>query len=97
MSCTRIGYLISKFLKDQLDTNKVRVQDAITGLRAASIRPEANLMTWKFIKNNWNELFRRYGTGLSFARLISDVATKFNTQEHLNDVCLILPFLSSFI
>ena len=89
MACTRNAYLISRFLIDQLDANKVRVQDSLTGLRAAAVRPEANLITWVFIKNNWGELFKRYGSGLSFARLIADVATKFNTKEHLQDVRII--------
>jgi hypothetical protein len=60
MSCTRIGYLISRFLNDQLDKNKVRVQDALTGLRSAAIRPDSSLKTWNFVKDNWNELFSRY-------------------------------------
>ncbi len=59
MSCTRIGYLISRFLNDQLNTSKVRIQDTLTGLRAAATKAESNLKTWTFVKNNWNELFSR--------------------------------------
>ena len=59
MSCTRIGFLISRFLNDQLDKNKVRVQDSLSGLRSAATKAEGNLVTWNFVKNNWDELFSR--------------------------------------
>ena len=59
MACTRIGYLISRFLNDQLNTSKVRIQDTLTGLRAAASKAEGNLKTWTFVKDNWNELFSR--------------------------------------
>ena len=59
MSCTRISWLISKFLNDQLNTSIVRNQDALSGLRAASSRAEANLKTWNFIRDNWDILFSR--------------------------------------
>ena len=32
------------------------------------------------------KIYCRYGTGLSFARLITDVTSKFNTQALLDDV-----------
>ena len=66
MACTRIGYLLSRFLYDQLDKNKVRVQDSLSGLRAVAIRPEGYLKTWLFVKDNWNELFSRLANILYF-------------------------------
>jgi aminopeptidase N len=59
MSCTRISWLISKFLNDQLNISIVRPQDALSGLRAAASRAEANLKTWTFIKENWDTLFEK--------------------------------------
>ncbi len=60
MSCTRLTWLISRFLNDLIDKDKVRIQDTLTGLRAAAIRPDSILKTWNFVKENWNELFSRY-------------------------------------
>ena len=59
MACTKIGYLITRFLNDQL-SSKVRVQDTLTGLRAIAVRSEGNLKAWYFIRDNWNELFTRF-------------------------------------
>ncbi len=58
MACTRLPWLISKFLNDQID--KVRPQDALSGLRAAATKAEGNLKTWNFVKDNWDMLFARY-------------------------------------
>ena len=60
MSCTRIGWLITKFLNDQLDTNIVRVQDTVTGIRLVSSRSDGYLKAWIFVKENWNELYKRF-------------------------------------
>ena len=59
MACTRIGWLITKFLNDQLDKNIVRVQDSVTGIRAAASRPDGYLKAWIFVKENWDELYTR--------------------------------------
>jgi aminopeptidase N len=59
LACSRIPWIISKFLSDQIDTNVVRIQDALSGLRAVATRAESNLKTWIFIKDNWELLFAR--------------------------------------
>lgn len=86
MSCTKETWLLRRFLDDQLDETKVRKQDSLSGIRAAAVKSFGNALTWKFVKDNWQELYIRYGTGLSFARLIADVASKFNSQSQLDDV-----------
>ena len=60
MSCTRIGWVITKFLNDQLDKNIVRVQDTVAGIRAVASRSEGYLKAWIFVKENWDELYTRY-------------------------------------
>ena len=60
MSCSRIPWIISKFLNNQIDTNIVRQQDALSGLRSAATKAESNLKTWYFIKDNWELLFERF-------------------------------------
>jgi aminopeptidase N len=60
MSCTRIGYLLTRFLNDQLDKDIVRVQDTITGIRQVAAKADGYLRAWNFVKENWGELFLRY-------------------------------------
>lgn len=86
MACTREPWLINRFLNDQLNDTKVRKQDTLFGIRYASVKPLGNIMTWDFIKTNWNELFERYGNSMTFSLTISDISTKFNTENALNEV-----------
>ena len=86
MSCTTETWLLKRFLDDQLDESKVRKQDSLSGIRSAAVKAFGNPFAWNFVKENWQELYERYGNGLSFARLIADVASKFNTKSQYDDV-----------
>ena len=56
MACAQQQWLITRFLNDQLNDTKVRLQDAPAGLNAAAVNTYANLRTWTFIKDNWDTL-----------------------------------------
>ncbi len=59
MSCSKEPYLINKFLNNQLDQRITRKQDAATGIIYSLFNPYSNIITWNFVKNNWNELVKR--------------------------------------
>ena len=59
MSCSREPSLINTFLRNQLDTKITRKQDSVTGIVYAASNSYSSLITWNFIKNNWNELVDR--------------------------------------
>ena len=59
MSCTKQPWLISRYLNDQLNSSKVRLQDAASGLSLMASRTYGNLRTWTFLKDNWDELFAK--------------------------------------
>ena len=59
MSCTSKTWLVDRLLNNLFNTSIVRSGDAISGFRAAAIRPDAILKTWNFVKANWNEMFSR--------------------------------------
>ena len=56
MSCTKIPWLISRYLNDQLNSSKVRLQDAASGYSTIALRTYGTMMTWTFIKDNWDEI-----------------------------------------
>jgi hypothetical protein len=61
MSCSKQSWLVDRFLSNLLDISVVsQTNDAISGFRAAAIRPDAILKTWIFVKANWNEMVSRY-------------------------------------
>ncbi len=59
MSCTKQPWLVTRFLNDQLNSSKVRLQDSAIGLRIIALRPYANMRTWTFVKDSWEKLFMR--------------------------------------
>ena len=56
MSCTKQPWLISRYLNDQINSTKVRLQDAASGISQVSIRAYGNLRAWTFVKDNWDYL-----------------------------------------
>ena len=54
MSCTKDTYLLNKFLNDRI-TESYTVY-SVQGMRYVALQPAGNLLTWSFIKRNWNAL-----------------------------------------
>ena len=59
LSCSKEPWLINNFLNNQLDQRITRKQDAATGIIYSLFNPYSNIITWNFVKNNWNELVKR--------------------------------------
>ena len=60
MSCTKQTWLISRFLNDQINETKVRLQDSYKGISYIANKPQGNLITWVFIKDNWDRFLNKY-------------------------------------
>ena len=56
MSCTKQQWLIQQYLSDQIDSTKVRLQDATRGLSRVATTSYGYLITWNFVKDNWEFL-----------------------------------------
>jgi hypothetical protein len=59
MACTKQPWLVSRYLNDQINSTKVRLQDAASGISSIAVRSHGNLRTWTFVKDNWDYLFAR--------------------------------------
>ena len=59
MSCTKQPWLINRYLIDQLNGSKVRLQDAAAGFSAIALNKFANIRSWTFFKDNWDEIFSK--------------------------------------
>lgn len=79
--------VIKKVLAFSL-SDKVRAQDTPILLNNIGSNDTARKLTWEFIKENWEELLRRYhGGGFgSITRVLQDTTSGFVTAEDLNDV-----------
>ncbi len=59
MACTKQPWLINRYLVDQLNGSKVRLQDAAAGFSAIALNKFANSRAWTFFKDNWDEIFSK--------------------------------------
>ena len=82
---TRDAGLLADLLRRAM-SGEVRSQDAPIALVQAGANPEARAQTWEFVKENWEEIDRRYGKGgFAIMRLVS-IAGGFASAEREEDV-----------
>ncbi len=77
--------LLTETLERSL-TSDVRLQDTISVVASVAGNPHGRQLAWDFLKSNWSEFDRRYGTGgFGLMRLVS-MCGSFTTAESLEDV-----------
>ena len=78
--------LLEKTLDMSL-SSEVRTQDTVGLVGAVAANPKSGTQAaWKFVKGNWPEFFRRYGSGgFAIMRLVG-ITGNFSTQEARADV-----------
>ncbi len=87
LSQPRDKRLLQETLRRSL-TDAVRSQDAVIVItNVAGVRPSLGLdLAWSFIKDNWDELYRRYAEAGVLLRRLVHVAGEFTTTEAAKDV-----------
>ena len=67
-------------------SSRVRSQDTITVVGGVAANIRGREPAWEFVKSNWAEFDRRYGSGgFGLMRLVS-ICSSFNTEEQMADV-----------
>ena len=67
-------------------SSRVRSQDTITVVGGVAANIRGREPAWEFVKSNWAEFDRRYGSGgFGLMRLVS-ICSSFNTEEKMADV-----------
>ena len=77
--------LLTETLERSLSSD-VRLQDTISVVSSVAANPHGRRLAWDFLKSNWPEFDRRYGTGgFGLMRLVA-MCGSFTSQESLDDV-----------
>ena len=82
---TRDDALLADLLRRAM-SDEVRSQDAPLALTQAGASPEGRARTWEFVKENWEEIDRRYGKGGFAVMRIVAVPGGFASAEREEDV-----------
>ena len=77
--------LLNETLERSL-TDDIRVQDTIRVIVSVASSGTGRSLAWDFVRNNWDELDRRYGDGgFALMRLVS-LVSGFSSLERLEEV-----------
>ncbi|XP_067308061.1 aminopeptidase N [Pseudorasbora parva] len=87
LACTKVPWLLNRYLEYTMNPEKIRKQDAtsIVGYIASNIIGQP--LAWDFVRANWAYFFKVYGTGsFTFSRLIGDITNRFCTPFELSQL-----------
>ncbi|GFN99974.1 puromycin-sensitive aminopeptidase [Plakobranchus ocellatus] len=93
---TRIGHILGAVQDNDLKaqvlefalSDKVRNMDSVGVLAGVTGSLEGRQMLWKFVQDNWTELYRRYGTSTLLFRLVqvvTDGVASAKTAEEMKE------------
>ncbi|CAB1338737.1 unnamed protein product, partial [Coregonus sp. 'balchen'] len=87
LACTRVPWLLNRYLNYCLDPERIRKQDATVTIVYIAGNVVGQSLAWDFVRANWDHLFNDYGGGsLSFARLIEGITRRFSSEFELKQL-----------
>ncbi|XP_682987.2 aminopeptidase N [Danio rerio] len=87
LACTKVPWLLNRYLEYSINPEKIRKQDATSTIGYIASNVIGQPLAWNFVRANWDYFFKVYGTGsFTFSRLISDITSKFCTPFELSQL-----------
>ncbi|KAL0978004.1 hypothetical protein UPYG_G00164620 [Umbra pygmaea] len=87
LTCTKVPWLLNRYLEYSLDPAVIRKQDATSIISSIASNVVGMPLAWDFIRARWNYLFTEYGRGsFSFSNLINGVTRRFSTEFELKQL-----------
>ncbi|KAI1889463.1 hypothetical protein AGOR_G00163130 [Albula goreensis] len=87
LACTKLTWLLKRYLDYTLDPNKIRKQDATSTIVYIGRNVVGQPLAWDFVREKWEYIFTQYGgSSFSFSNLISGVTKRFSTKFELKQL-----------
>ncbi|XP_058485238.1 aminopeptidase N-like [Solea solea] len=87
MACTKLPWLLNRYLEYTLDPTKIRKQDATSTIRVIAQNVVGMPLAWNFIRAKWSYIFQQYGKGsFSFTYLVTGLTMRFSTEFELQEL-----------
>uniref|UniRef100_A0A8C1Q8Z1 Aminopeptidase n=1 Tax=Cyprinus carpio TaxID=7962 RepID=A0A8C1Q8Z1_CYPCA len=87
MACATEPWLLNRYLKYTLDSNKIRKQDATSTIISIASNVVGQPLAWDFVRANWEYIFNEYGgKSYLFPNLIIGVTNRFSTPFELQQL-----------
>uniref|UniRef100_A0A8C1WPG0 Aminopeptidase n=1 Tax=Cyprinus carpio TaxID=7962 RepID=A0A8C1WPG0_CYPCA len=87
LACTKVPWLLNRYLEYTMNPEKIRKQDATSTIGYIASNIIGQPLAWDFVRANWDYFFKLYGTGsFIFSGLIRDVTYRFCTPFELSQL-----------
>ncbi|GAB1605730.1 aminopeptidase N-like, partial [Argonauta hians] len=86
LSCTRHPWLLNKYLKLVMDSDKIRYQDVMKVLMLLISNPIGEKIVWDFVRANWDELSTKFADHVSLFSVFHEIAIHFYDAFGLKEV-----------
>ncbi|XP_047678558.1 alanyl (membrane) aminopeptidase-like b [Tachysurus fulvidraco] len=87
LSCTKMIWLLNRYLEYTLDPNKIRKMDVVSTINYIARNVAGQALAWDFIRAQWDYISQLYGGGImSYGSLINGVTERFNTEFELQQL-----------
>ncbi|XP_028292454.1 aminopeptidase N-like [Gouania willdenowi] len=87
MACTKLPWLLNRYLEYTLDPTKIRKQDATSTIQYIARNVVGMPLAWNFVRSRWSFIFQHYGKGsFSFSSLINGITRRFSTEFELQEL-----------
>ena len=87
LTSTRSPWLLTRLLNYSVDKERIKPQDTVQVLTNMAQNPDARLLAWRFVRENWNKILSLFGEGsFSMDSIISGVTFHFSRDFDLEEV-----------
>lgn len=87
LACTRLPWLLNRYLEYSVDPQMIRKQDSTSTIISIAGNPVGQPLAWDFIRSNWIRLVNENGDGsFSFGGIISGVTRRFSSEFEYNQL-----------
>ncbi|XP_041725398.1 aminopeptidase N [Coregonus clupeaformis] len=87
LACTKVPWLLNRYLDYSLDPAKIRKQDSTSTIGYIAGNVVGTPLAWDFIRARWNYIYTEYGGGsFSFSNLLNGVTRRFSTEFELKQL-----------
>ncbi|CAL8246251.1 unnamed protein product [Lota lota] len=87
LACTKVPWLLNRYLQYSIDPTKIRKQDATSTIVAVARNVVGMPLAWNFVQEKWSYIFEQYGRGsFSFAGLINGITKRFSSEFELQEL-----------
>ena len=87
LTSTRNPWLLNRLLNYSMDRERIKPQDTVQVLTNMARNPDARLLAWRFVRENWNKILSLFGEGsFSMDSIISGITFHFSHEFDLTEV-----------